>query len=68
MGSVDVVDPEIQRTMDDLGGGRIVAPVGTLEGQRLIRVTRDGETFREDFLMDVRYVPLIGEEGFPEGP
>lgn len=46
-------------------GGRIVAPVGDLFVQRLIRVTRDGDTFHEEFLMDVRYVPLIGDQGFP---
>mgnify|MGYP002403798893 CR=1 FL=1 len=47
-------------------GGRIVAPVGTLDAQRLVRVTRDGAQFREEELMDVRYVPLVGEQGFPE--
>lgn len=47
-------------------GGRIVAPIGDLWAQRLVRVTRDGDAFREEFLMDVRYVPLIGEQGFDE--
>ena len=47
-------------------GGRIVAPVGDRFEQRLVRLTRDGDTYREEFLMDVRYVPLIGEQGFRE--
>ena len=47
-------------------GGRIVAPVGSRTSQRLIRVTRHGDRFDEEQLLDVLYVPLIGEEGFPE--
>lgn len=41
-------------------GGRIVAPVGRMR-QRLICLTRtDGGEFREEYLCDVRYVPLLG--------
>jgi len=49
--------------------GRIVIPVGTdLRDQRLLRVTKkpDGTTSSED-LGGVRFVPLIGAGGFPEG-
>ncbi|HEY3777507.1 MAG TPA: protein-L-isoaspartate(D-aspartate) O-methyltransferase [Rhizomicrobium sp.] len=48
-------------------GGRLVIPVGSDPGvQELVRITRlsDGEWRRED-LADVRFVPLIGDEGWP---
>lgn len=50
-------------------GGRLVIPVGQrLGAQALMRVTRedtDGE-FKEENLGAVRFVPLIGTEGFDE--
>ena len=49
-------------------GGRLVMPVGdTPHRQRLVKVTRgdDGETTRED-LGEVLFVPLIGEQGWPD--
>jgi len=51
-------------------GGRLVIPVGPDERtQRLVRVTREGPTtFREEALADVRFVPLIGEQGWDEAP
>jgi len=47
-------------------GGRLVIPVGATVGlQTLVRVTRTSEReFREDDLGGVRFVPLIGEEGW----
>jgi protein-L-isoaspartate(D-aspartate) O-methyltransferase len=52
-------------------GGRLVVPVGSDQNaQELIRVTRreKGQFDRED-LADVRFVPLIGEQGWEaEGP
>jgi len=47
-------------------GGRLVIPVGTSQTmQTLIRVTRHGdEQFSEENLCSVRFVPLIGEEGW----
>jgi protein-L-isoaspartate(D-aspartate) O-methyltransferase len=50
-------------------GGRLVMPIGsTDEVQHLIKVTRhaDGSVKREG-LGAVRFVPLIGEEGWAEG-
>lgn len=47
-------------------GGRLVIPVGTVGGiQQLVRVTKglDG-TLHRDGLGAVRFVPLIGEEGW----
>ncbi|MGB8225075.1 MAG: protein-L-isoaspartate(D-aspartate) O-methyltransferase [Polyangiales bacterium] len=49
--------------------GRIVIPIGPdVRDQRLVRVTKasDGSTSTED-LGGVRFVPLIGAGGFPEG-
>jgi protein-L-isoaspartate(D-aspartate) O-methyltransferase len=47
-------------------GGRLVVPVGTDPRlQELVRVTRTGpDTFDREDLADVRFVPLIGEEGW----
>lgn len=44
----------------------MVIPVGfEPEGQRLMRVTREGErAFRDEVLTDVRFVPLIGAQGY----
>ena len=47
--------------------GRLVMPVGTSLHQRLVKVTRTGETdWREEDLGGVTFVPLIGEQGWPE--
>jgi len=49
-------------------GGRIIAPVGETQlAQELVRITRvdPDEYIRED-LADVRFVPLIGKEGWEE--
>lgn len=50
--------------------GRLVMPVGSgAEGQHLLRIRRRGDHFDEERLGGVRFVPLIGAEGFsPEDP
>jgi protein-L-isoaspartate(D-aspartate) O-methyltransferase len=47
-------------------GGRMVIPVGERQDvQELVRITRMTETeFETEDLADVRFVPLIGEEGW----
>jgi len=47
-------------------GGRLVMPVGADQRiQELVRVTRIGQSeFRREDLADVRFVPLLGEEGW----
>ena len=49
-------------------GGRLVIPVGEMGShQVLVRVRRTGETeFEEEKLASVRFVPLIGEQGWSE--
>ena len=49
-------------------GGRLVMPVGpTRSAQMLVRLTRTGhETWHQEEIEDVRFVPLIGEEGWTE--
>lgn len=49
-------------------GGRLVIPVGpTPREQRLVRVIRvDESDYEEEELLPVRFVPLIGEQGWPE--
>lgn len=47
-------------------GGRLVVPTGLPDSQRLVRITRNSESdYGEEDLGDVRFVPLIGEQGWP---
>lgn len=49
-------------------GGRLVIPVGKAQ-QRLLRVTRTAaDSFEERDLGGVAFVPLIGEQGWPQAP
>ncbi|EAQ35999.1 hypothetical protein NB311A_11177 [Nitrobacter sp. Nb-311A] len=47
-------------------GGRLVIPIGgDLRSQELVRVTRiSADEYRSEDIADVRFVPLIGEEGW----
>jgi len=48
-------------------GGRLVVPHGDAEHQRLVRITRhERELLVEEDLGEVRFVPLVGAEGWPE--
>jgi len=52
-------------------GGRLVIPVGSeVRAQELVRVTRISQSeYKHEDLADVRFVPLLGEEGWePEPP
>ena len=50
-------------------GGRLVIPVGADQrAQELVRVTRISKSeYRSEDIADVRFVPLIGEEGWATG-
>ena len=62
--------PEVPRALlaQLAPGGRLVVPVGPDESsQMLVRVRREAESrFRQESLAAVRFVPLIGEQGWPE--
>jgi protein-L-isoaspartate(D-aspartate) O-methyltransferase len=45
-------------------GGRLVVPVSVDSHQDLKVITRRGDTFEEESLGGVRFVPLLGEEGW----
>ncbi len=47
-------------------GGRLVIPVGSRTMQDLLLVTREGATTRTQNLGPVRFVPLVGEQGWPD--
>lgn len=48
-------------------GGRMVIPVGSDASQSLVQLVREDEArFRQKDLTPVRFVPLIGEQGWPE--
>ena len=54
-----------QPLMEQLApGGRMVIPVGAGDSQVLTLVEREGDTFRETTIADVRFVPLLGSHGF----
>ncbi len=60
--------PEVPKSLlDQLKiGGRLVIPIGNETSyQMLVRVTRHSqEEFRTEDLCEVRFVPLVGEEGW----
>ncbi len=47
-------------------GGRLVAPVGGKQGQKLELLTREGDSFRRRKLITVAFVPLRGKLGWSE--
>src|SRR3954471_3780864 len=63
--------PQVPKALlDQLApGGRLVIPVGRDEASQILtRVTRvAANDFREEPLTEVRFVPLIGEQGWREG-
>lgn len=47
-------------------GGRLVIPVGSRDDQELIRITRTPAGLQEQKLGPVRFVPLVGREGWSD--
>jgi protein-L-isoaspartate(D-aspartate) O-methyltransferase len=58
---------ELPQTLADQldDGGIMIVPVGPSGDQTLIRVTRQDDRFKEERLLDVRFVPLV--VGLPAG-
>ena len=55
-----------QAWLDQLAdGGRLVTPVGGRDVQELLLLTRRGRQFDRRKLCDCRFVPLIGQQGWP---
>ncbi len=46
--------------------GRLVAPIGPADDQRLYRITRRGETLEREEIFAVRFVPMTGRAQEPE--
>jgi protein-L-isoaspartate(D-aspartate) O-methyltransferase len=70
--AVAASSPRVPRALCEqlVVGGRLVVPVGPDEdSQELVRVTRVGVTeYRQERIADVRFVPLVGEQGWRETP
>jgi protein-L-isoaspartate(D-aspartate) O-methyltransferase len=45
-------------------GGRLVIPVGQIHMQSMLKVTRQGKEFIEDYYDNCVFVPLVGKEGW----
>ncbi|MFZ4829127.1 MAG: protein-L-isoaspartate(D-aspartate) O-methyltransferase [Phototrophicaceae bacterium] len=60
--------PEPLRLQMNPNGGRMVVPIGTRNNQRLELITRVGARWAIDSLLEVRFVPLIGQHGFADTP
>ena len=63
-GAPDVPGAWVRQLRD---GGRVVAPVGRDDLQQLVVIERRGEEARRREVCEVRFVRLIGKEGWP-GP
>jgi len=47
-------------------GGLLVMPVGETDIQQLIRLEKQGNQFHRQELSGCRFVPLVGQQGWPE--
>lgn len=60
--------PEIPDSLvKQLGdGGRLVAPIGGADKQKLVVLTKKGDRVRRRDLVNCKFVPLIGKYGWPQ--
>jgi len=65
---VTAAGPEVPKPLvEQLSeGGRLVIPVGRRFSQRLVRIRKETYSYREEPLMDVRFVDLVGLYGWPD--
>jgi protein-L-isoaspartate(D-aspartate) O-methyltransferase len=59
----EVPQPLVAQLAD---GGRLIAPVGPIGYQDLVRLHRRGEHVERETLVPVAFVPLVGEHGWRE--
>jgi protein-L-isoaspartate(D-aspartate) O-methyltransferase len=59
--SPDVPQPLLEQLAE---GGRLLVPVGSREEQQLLMITRKGDSFAQQTLAPVRFVPLVGDHGW----
>ena len=59
--SPDVPQPLLEQLAD---AGRMLVPVGGREEQRLVLITRSGDSYDRKELDPVRFVPLVGDHGW----
>jgi len=57
-----VPDPLLSQLSD---GGRLVIPVGDLDIQELVTVTKRGNEFERQRVYGFKFVPLVGKKGWP---
>lgn len=60
-GAPDVPRPLLEQLAD---GGRMIVPLGDMDEQMLVMVTRHGDTFDRRDIAPVRFVPLWGTHGW----
>jgi protein-L-isoaspartate(D-aspartate) O-methyltransferase len=58
------VPPPLVEQLAD--GGRLVIPVGGVEHQELLRITKHKGAISQEFLYDCRFVPLVGRYGWQD--
>ena len=65
---VTAASPRLPRTLLEqmAVGGRMAIPIGTLEEQELVKIERTGEGHIVRTLGPCRFVPLIGQDAWPE--
>lgn len=63
---VSAAAPDIPRPLAEqlADGGRMIVPLGDLDEQMLVMVTRRGDTFERRDITPVRFVPLLGTHGW----
>ncbi|KPL91956.1 protein-L-isoaspartate(D-aspartate) O-methyltransferase [Herpetosiphon geysericola] len=68
--SIPAATPQLAQTLLSQlhDGGRLVAPVGEANDQRLIRLQRHGQHWQKTSISNVRFVPLIGAGGWEQAP
>jgi protein-L-isoaspartate(D-aspartate) O-methyltransferase len=62
--SPDIPQPLLEQLAE---GGRLLVPVGGRDEQRLYVITRRGDTYEQEDVAPMRFVPLVGDHGWAEG-